>query len=595
MSDKKSTVVVKATTAGTGTGAVDNSLGKLAATMYGVNPINGVIDPPYPPRKLTRLAEISSALNQHIEAIVTNVDEFGWNYEPAVKLDDPELKDKVSDILYCEKIIAVGGKKDQIKSIKKPTSQEINDKIDELNWVAKYELNKLKTFFFACNPDGSFMALRARTRKDLESTGNAYWEIIRDKKGKVMRIILAPTVFMRLMPLGTDPVEVSEPIPVSEISWDTVKQNRFFRRFAEVSTDQKAVKVYFKEYGDPRIVSKLSGKIYTSLEEFKADDKKPVNDGPANEIIHFFIYSTETFPYGSPRWMGNLPAVLGSRELDEVNLGYFENKTVPPLALLVSGGRLSKGVVPRIEEFIEQNIKGRKNFHKILILEAEGQKSATGLVSTVPTIKFVPLREAQQQDALFQNYDEANWEKIGSSFRLPRILVGRDRSINRATANASLRFAEEQVFEPIRNSFDELINRKILPDLDITFWRYRSNTPTTRDPELLAAIIEGLSDAGVLTPSEARLLAKDVFNKTLEPITAEWTKQPFKLSIAEVKNLDPVYAVGAMSDNGKAPKKIKDKVAEMDATPPEPTQKPKPTTPAKKSDEWMLPESGSGD
>lgn len=589
---KKATIVVKATTSGPS----DTSLTKLAAAMYGVSPITGILDAPYNPGKLARLAEMSAILNQHIDAIVTNVDEFGWNYEQAVKLDDPDIEEKISDILYSEKIAAVGGSKDEIKRIKKPTKTEISDKIDELTWVSKFELNKLKAFFFACNPDGSFMSLRSRTRKDLESTGNAYWEIIRTSSKKVSRIVLAPTMFMRLLPLDTKATEVAEPVPVSEISWDTVKQKRFFRRYAEITTDQKTVKVFFKEYGDPRIVSKVTGKIYDTQKEFDADKDKPENDGPANEIVHFLIYNTATFPYGSPRWMGNLPAVLGSRELDEVNLGYFENKTVPPLALLVSGGRLSKGVVPRIEEFIEQNIKGRKNFHKILILEAEGQKSNAGVASTVPTLKFVPLREAQQQDALFQNYDEANWEKVGSSFRLPRILVGRDRSINRATANASLRFAEEQVFEPIRNSFDELLNRKILPELNITFWRFRSNTPTTRDPELLAAIVEGLSDAGVLTPAEARVIAKDVFNKPLPPITAEWTQQPFKLSIAEAKNLQPETDPAAATA-GK--KKIKDKVATLDgedATSAD--SKPKPAPPAKnkasKSDGIELAEFNGG-
>jgi capsid portal protein len=64
--------------------------------------------------------------------------------------------------------------------------------------------------------------------------------------------------------------------------------------------------------------------------------------------------------------------VLGSRQMEEVNYLYFENKSVPPLALLVSGGRLADASVPRIQRFIEENIKGKNNFHSILILEAEG-------------------------------------------------------------------------------------------------------------------------------------------------------------------------------------------------------------------------------
>ena len=58
------------------------------------------------------------------------------------------------------------------------------------------------------------------------------------------------------------------------------------------------------------------------------------------------------------------PSVLGSRQAEEVNFLYFENKSVPPLALLVSGGRLSAQSIPRIESFIENHIRGKRNFHK---------------------------------------------------------------------------------------------------------------------------------------------------------------------------------------------------------------------------------------
>ena len=48
----------------------------------------------------------------------------------------------------------------------------------------------------------------------------------------------------------------------------------------------------------------------------------------------------------------------------------------PPLALLVSGGRLSAQSIPRIEDFIENHIKGKKNFHKILVIEAESSRQS---------------------------------------------------------------------------------------------------------------------------------------------------------------------------------------------------------------------------
>jgi hypothetical protein len=42
------------------------------------------------------------------------------------------------------------------------------------------------------------------------------------------------------------------------------------------------------------------------------------DDGPALELIHFAVHSPRS-PYGVPRWVGTLLAVLGSRQMEEVN------------------------------------------------------------------------------------------------------------------------------------------------------------------------------------------------------------------------------------------------------------------------------------
>jgi PBSX family phage portal protein len=529
---KTKQTVIKATV--TDAPGAESAIGALNHSLQNVESIQGLLDPPYDLKKLSLIYEMSGILQQHIESITTNVDLFGWRYEPAVKFDDTDILKNISEAIYCERIHAAEKSGTAPESVELPTTEEVTARLTQLESLSKVELNRLKIFFSTCYPDGSFIDLRSKTRKNLEITGNCFWEILRDGTGRVSKIVLAPVSYMRLMPLDKSPTEVTERVPISDLAWEPTKQAKYFRRFAEVGNDQKKVKAYFKEYGDPRVVSRLTGKYFDTVQELEKDKNFKDGDGAATEILHLKIYSAQSDPYGVPRWIGNLPAVLGSRELDEVNLGYFENKTVPPLALLVAGGRLAKGVVPRIEEFIEQNLKGRKNFHKILILEAEGQKNAQGM-NVIPTVKFVPLREAQQQDGLFQRYDEANWQKIGSSFRLPRILVGRDETINRATAEASLTFAEAQVFEPMRNFFDELINRKVVADLSVTFWKFRSNTPTTRDPTALSDIIKKLSDCGTLTPAEGRIIATDVFNRELPRIDAQWTKQPFRLTIAEAR------------------------------------------------------------
>jgi len=220
--------------------------------------------------------------------------------------------------------------------------------------------------------------------------------VLRDGRGQLARLVYVPSYTVRLMPLDREPVEVEERTRVSSVSFEPVTARRRLRRFLQIQGQDR---VYFKSFGDPRVISRSTGQVFGSVEALlEAND----NDGPATELLHFAIHSPRS-PYGVPRWVGTLLSVLGSRQMEEVNYLYFENKSVPPLALLVSGGRLSDASVPRIERFIEENLKGKTNFHKILILEAEGSGGTDGRAK----IELRRLTDAQQQDALSRSLRRA--------------------------------------------------------------------------------------------------------------------------------------------------------------------------------------------
>ena len=57
------------------------------------------------------------------------------------------------------------------------------------------------------------------------------------------------------------------------------------------------------------------------------------------------------------------------------------------------------------------------------------------------------------------------------------MLRGDIRDFNRSTADAALHFAESQVFEPERQEFDFIVNRKLLAEMGIRFWRFVSKSP----------------------------------------------------------------------------------------------------------------------
>ena len=487
----------------------------------------GALEPPYDPEALCQLFEHSNSLRQNVDAYATNIDGFGHRLDPAIDFDAEDADRRVGECIYLERLAAKDrGELPQDTELE-ATPDEIRERSRELVQLARTERARITNFFEFCSFDHSFVELRRRTRQDLEVTGNAYWEVLRNASGEVARLVYVPSYTMRLLPLDQEPVPVEESVRISPVTLERVSTRQRLRRFVQVQYEQRT---FFKAFGDPRVLSRTTGEVVPSVEALRGQNP---NDGPATEILHFAIASPRS-PYGIPRWVGGLLAVMGSRSMEEVNYLYFENKSVPPLALLVSGGKLSEASVPRIERFIEENLKGKNNFHKVLILEAEGATNANDAARA--RIELRPLTDAQQHDALFQQYDERNIDKVGSAFRLPRLLRGDSRDFNRAVADAQLRFAEDQVFQPERDEFDFIVNRKLLADMGIRFWRFRSQTPVTRDPERMTNMVEKLVRVGVLTPEEGRGLASDIFNREFAKLNADWVKRPITLTLAGVQN-----------------------------------------------------------
>lgn len=694
---------------------------------------SGALMPLYDPAGLAIVFENSSCLRSCVDAYVTNIDGFGHQFIPIIDLSHPSAFEAVRNAIRLErkaikKAALLAPEQTEVeKAARKlpdePTDADVKARMEDLAVEIAQEKMELEVFFDNCTIDMPFAGpegLRGHTRQNLEIIGNAYWEVLRDGLGKVAQFNYIPSTSMRLGPTDDNVVEVEVDVRVSPLTWKKLKVRKRFRRFVQCWLDNTKA-VYFKEFGDPRCISADTGRVYkdfAELEEKEGKDRpadKPVRE--ATEVFWFKIDSLRT-AYGAPRWIGTLLAVLGNRQAEEMNFIYFENRSVPPLAVLVSGGRLAADSVTKLEDHIRNNIKGARNSHKILLIEADPASSmqqsagAAGIASRMK-IELKPLTEAQLSDAQFLSYDESNRDKIGQAFRLPRMLRGDVRDFNRScysedtetltesgwktydqitdgekiaaynkdtgeilfvvpekklvydvvdetmwhfsnkytdfcvtaehttlystdsswqwvvgtaatmpqnnqgecrvpfagkasaevlavapecdgayrsaemhggrsgrvahmattlscrslslekytgkvycfsvpeygffvtrrngkvaiqgnTASASIDFAEVQVFGPIRQEFDWLINKRILPALGARYHLFRSNSPSVRDPQALAEMIERMIKSSVLTPEEGRALCGDVFNHEFPVLGERWTKQPIAMTLAGV-------------------------------------------------------------
>jgi PBSX family phage portal protein len=385
----------------------------------------GALPAPYNLRTLCEVFECSAALRPNVDAMAANVDGNGHHFVPMLDVEADDALDRVAEAIYIERLAA--RERGQVVPTIVPTQAEAEERLQEIEDAMRLERFRLEQFFERCVVDESFVSLRKKTRQDLEVTGNAFWEVLRDSRGEVAQFSHLQSYTMRLLPQQREFVEITIPVRVSPLAMGTERVRRRFRKFLQVIEMKRVI---FKEFGDPRTISSNTGKVYDSPDALRS--KEP-GVPEATEVLHFKIYSPTT-PYGVPRWIGNLFNVLGATQADEVNFLYFENKSVPPMALLVSGGRVSEDSAKYLEDFIENEIKGKRNFHKILIIEAEptGGDSPDGLATGKMKLELKPLTAAQHSDALFQKYDERAFDKIGMSWRLPRLIRGDVRDFNRA-------------------------------------------------------------------------------------------------------------------------------------------------------------------
>lgn len=492
------------------------------------------IETPYDLGFLCKVYEHSNSLRQNVNAYMTNIDGFGHVFEPLIELREAGARDIVRDEIWLEKQTrAEQGIAGAIATLTPPTEEEITAKIEETRQKMRLQKAQIESFFDNSVAESSFVSLRQTTRENLEATGNGYWEIIRNDAGAISQFVMMPSRSVRVSKRKSEPQDVRQTIRVGTLTFREETYKRRFHRYIQIGGGERSV--YFKEYGDPSIVSSKTGVTYPTLEELKAAEE---GVEPANEVLHFKIGSLRTNAYGVPRWIGNLLSVLGSRSAEEVNYSYFENKAIPPIAILVSGGRLGSESVKRIENFVETQLKGIGNFHKILVIEAETTAGSIGLSDTAGAmrVEIKQLTDAQLKDGLFLEYDAANMDKVGMGFRLPRMLRGDIRDFNRASAEAALDFAESQVFVPERNDFDFLMNRLFLPALGVNLWKFKSNGPRLSDAHAWGEMIKGLTREGILTPEDAReLVSKKILGQELPRIDADWVKQPIALSLVGIQ------------------------------------------------------------
>jgi capsid portal protein len=294
-----------------------------------------------------------------------------------------------------------------------------------------------------------------------------------------------------------------------------------------VQEQENGKRMFFKEYGDPRSISPQTGKVDNSL---------PIEEQAT--AIYFEALYFPGNPCGVPRWAGVIPALLGGREAEMVNLEFFRDNAIPAMAVLVSGGALTEESFYKIEQYID-GVRGRTSMNRIVVLEATSEGADAAAIDgslPAPKVDIKPMLSERQNEGLFKDYIQDGERKARQSFRLPPVYVGSASEYNRASAFASMLTADQQIFVPERFAWDQMFDRVVLSSHRFKFWRVRSAGPGITDPQEVARIVNSLGREGALTPNIAIKLANRYLDADIPAIAEDWGNVPYSSTLQLIKN-----------------------------------------------------------
>lgn len=423
----------------------------------------GVVEPPYRLHTLAMMPEISDTLFKCVDAMATNIALQGWKLEPPEDNPHPGAPD---DPLLAE--------------------------IDA-------ERKRIKRFLRYVSKDMTLDQVRYRQRRDLEATGNAYLEIIRTGD-EIVRIEHLPSYTMRIGVRSKEHVDIVRWERNLETgAWESTTIPHRPRRYIQ---EQDSVRVWFKEFGDRRIMNCETGQF---------DDATPLNKR-ATEVIHTGLYMNGRSPYGIPRWISAAQQAVGRSEAAEKNLAAITSNGIARAMLMMYGAGTPEELESDIRRISELwlAMQRRDNIADLLIVPMAPKEvdAMIGEKPTQPRGELVKLNDLQQQDAMFGKYSEASEMDIIGTFRLPPIAVGKSADYTRSTAETAKRVAQEQVYGPQAKQDDRMFNDLIFPEMGFVWWEFKTAEAPSSDESVAGAVVTALTESAGITPRMARQLAE---------------------------------------------------------------------------------------
>jgi capsid portal protein len=489
------------------------------STTKATNSLNEIIEPEYDLCSIAAFTQFSDSLAACIEAYAVNIG--GARHE------------------YTEEIetIMENGKR-LYKESREPVPAEIDKEL-------KTQLARVTMFFNSVSLDMPWLKMKKLRTRAKHKTGNTYLEVERafDNTLQGLRLVESPSI--RLCVRSTEVTYIKYKVKdPTTFKYVEQKRGKCFRKFVQYQGTGNQNRIYFKEFGDPRVMNKFTGECLkikdgdyiTDINQVggpvafkKYLDDNNIKFGIATELIHWKIDNTEDLDgYGLIIWACLIPILLGVKFSDLADYNTLENKGIPDYMMIVEGAKAGE-VIKSFKENVAAN-KELKEHKNILIISVDSTftGSHTDPNFKNPTIRLEPLNQLLVKDGLLgkANYVEKVNERVAGVFRLPTFFIGKLNNVNRSVAEVAKDMANEQVFTPEIMDDDDIINMLIMPELDCSYYRYHTKSNKMENPELKAKTLrEGIANGSIL-PGEGREEYAEILDRKLPDLELEFMKTP---------------------------------------------------------------------
>lgn len=330
------------------------------------------------------------------------------------------------------------------------------------------ERKYLREWIRRINPTTSFERLIYRIQLDIEVTGNAYVEVVRDGLGRPIELYRVPAVNVRR---GCEAQAA--------------------RGFWQIDPKMPSRKVFFKDFNDPTPIDSRDGREMT---------RSIPAEYEATELRQFMCHHPSSIYYGVPEWLSAMIAMDGSGSAMRWNADRFAHNTIPRKAIFFKGGQPSKEVKRRAREYFSTPEPGRNHSPLVLWLISENDEKVD--------IDIKDL-ESGPQEAGFLHYLDSNRDMVVAAHGVPPSMVGipPSRGAGRVDNDAERRNFRVFSIEPRQGDIEDALNEDILPEIGITDWVLHLGDLDLSDSESQikrAAQIKELVASALLTINEGR-------------------------------------------------------------------------------------------